>query len=88
MKIDTVSGIWEVCLLTGTLVMFLQSSYFWFGREKKFFFEHVCTHEWNENQDAGYPLTKTADELMAEFPDWEKAIRDFMAGGKKCSAGR
>lgn len=77
MKIDTI--VWD---LGGVLIDWnpgyvFTDSYFGSAEKKQFFFEHVCTHDWNENQDAGYPLAKATDELVAEFPDWGKAIRDF-----------
>ncbi|TAL45958.1 MAG: HAD family phosphatase [Chitinophagaceae bacterium] len=45
--------------------------------EIDWFFENICTHDWNENQDAGYPLTKATDELVAKHPEWEKEIRAY-----------
>jgi len=41
------------------------------------FFNQVCTSDWNENQDAGYPIDKATEEKIAEHPEWEPAIRDF-----------
>ncbi len=41
------------------------------------FFDTVCTNDWNENQDAGYPIAQATAEKIAEFPEWESAIRDF-----------
>lgn len=41
------------------------------------FFQHICTSDWNENQDAGYPIAQATAEKIAEFPEWESAIRDF-----------
>ena len=29
----------------------------------KEFYEKVCTFEWNENQDAGYPLDKATEDI-------------------------
>ena len=47
-------------------------------REKmKWFFDHICTHDWNENQDAGYPLAKATEERVAMFPEHEEWIRMF-----------
>lgn len=47
-------------------------------REKmQWFFDHVCTHDWNENQDAGYPLEKATEERIALFPEHEELIRMF-----------
>jgi 2-haloacid dehalogenase len=50
-----------------------------FDTEEKidWFFENVCTNEWNENQDAGYPLDKATEELVAEHPQWEREIRVY-----------
>ncbi|MBA6153644.1 HAD family hydrolase [Gelidibacter maritimus] len=47
-------------------------------REKmQWFFDHVCTHDWNENQDAGYPLQKATEDRVALFPEYEELIRMF-----------
>jgi 2-haloacid dehalogenase len=50
-----------------------------FDTEEKidWFFENICTGEWNENQDAGYPLDKATEELIAKHPEWEKEIRVY-----------
>ena len=64
-------------------------NYFESREQRNYFFEHVCTGEWNENQDAGYPIAKATEEKLAEFPEWENPIRDFygrweeMLGGAK-----
>ncbi len=47
-------------------------------REKmQWFFDTICTHDWNENQDAGYPLQKATEERVALFPEHEELIRMF-----------
>ena len=47
-------------------------------REKmQWFFDHVCTSDWNENQDAGYPLAQATQDLVEKFPDYERYIRMF-----------
>ena len=47
-------------------------------REKMtWFFDHVCTSDWNENQDAGYPIQKATEERVALFPEHEALIRLF-----------
>ena len=47
-------------------------------REKmKWFFDNICTHDWNENQDAGYPLAKATEERVALFPEHEHLIRMY-----------
>ena len=45
--------------------------------EIDWFFENVATHDWNENQDAGYPIALATEELIQKHPDWEKEIRAF-----------
>jgi 2-haloacid dehalogenase len=51
--------------------------YFDTPERRDYFFEHICTSGWNENQDAGYPIAKATEERIALFPGWEKAIRDY-----------
>lgn len=47
-------------------------------REKmKWFFDTICTNDWNENQDAGYPLDKATEERIALFPEHEELIRMY-----------
>ncbi|WP_299554947.1 HAD family phosphatase [Seonamhaeicola sp.] len=47
-------------------------------REKmQWFFDTICTSDWNENQDAGYPMAKATEERVAMFPEHEKLIRMF-----------
>jgi 2-haloacid dehalogenase len=41
------------------------------------FFENICTSEWNENQDAGKSLQEATDELVATHPEYEKEIRAY-----------
>ena len=43
----------------------------------KEFYEKVCTFEWNENQDAGYPLDKATEERIKIFPEYEDQIRMY-----------
>ena len=47
-------------------------------REKmQWFFDIICTNDWNENQDAGYPMQKATEERVALFPEHEELIRMF-----------
>ena len=47
-------------------------------REKmQWFFDNICTSDWNENQDAGYPMQKATEERVAMFPEHEELIRMF-----------
>jgi 2-haloacid dehalogenase len=45
--------------------------------KKKFFFENVCTSDWNENQDAGYPIQKATEDLVAKHPEWKEHIEAY-----------
>lgn len=49
------------------------------GNRKKmqWFFDNICTSDWNENQDAGYPMAKATEDRVALFPEYEKEIRMF-----------
>jgi 2-haloacid dehalogenase len=41
------------------------------------FYREICTMDWNENQDAGYPIDKATEELVALFPQYEDWIRQY-----------
>ncbi len=45
--------------------------------KRRYFFENICTHDWNVEQDAGRPLTAATELLVSQFPDWEAEIRDY-----------
>ena len=45
--------------------------------ERRWFFDNICTHEWNLQQDAGRPLAEATEEKVLEFPEYEKQIRAF-----------
>ncbi len=46
-------------------------------KKMQWFFDNICTHDWNENQDAGYPLAKATEERIALFPEYENLIKMF-----------
>lgn len=46
-------------------------------KERQYFFENICTSEWNEEQDAGRSLQEATDILLARFPEQEENIRAF-----------
>jgi 2-haloacid dehalogenase len=41
------------------------------------FLGHICTPEWNEEQDGGRPLQEATDLLVSRFPDHAVHIRAF-----------
>ena len=42
---------------------YMYNNVFQTEEEVEWFLENICTPDWNENQDAGYPLQKATDEL-------------------------
>ena len=48
------------------------------NKEKmKEFYNKVCTFDWNENQDAGYPLKKATEDRIKLFPEYENLIQMY-----------
>lgn len=45
--------------------------------QMRWFFENICTHDWNVEQDAGRPLAEATEELVAKHPEWEAEIRAY-----------
>ncbi len=77
MKIETI--IWD---LGGVLIDWnpkyvFNESYFESEEKRDYFFRHICTSDWNEEQDAGRSIVEATQLLVSEFPDWEKPIRDY-----------
>ena len=62
-----------------------------FDSEEKvnWFLENICTMDWNEQQDAGRPITEANDILISKHPDYKKEIEAYygrwteMLGGAK-----
>lgn len=52
-------------------------TYFESEEKWEYFFNNICTGDWNEEQDAGRSIVEATEELITKFPDWEKPIRDF-----------
>lgn len=45
--------------------------------EMQYFFNEICTHDWNIQQDAGRPLAEATEILVEQFPDYEPHIRAY-----------
>lgn len=45
--------------------------------QRKWFYENVCTPDWNEEQDAGRGLQKATELLISQFPEHEENIRHY-----------
>lgn len=52
-------------------------TYFDSLEKRDFFLNHICTMDWNEQQDAGRSIVEATQELIEKFPDWEQPIRDY-----------
>ena len=46
-------------------------------KKMQWFFDEICTMDWNENQDAGYPLDQATEERVKMFPQYEQWIRMY-----------
>ncbi|MGD9169464.1 MAG: HAD family phosphatase [Candidatus Thiodiazotropha sp.] len=55
--------------------------------EMEYFLEHVCSHTWNEEQDAGRPLSQATSALQKEFPEHEKMIQHYYDDWEKMLNG-
>lgn len=79
MAIDTI--IWDLggVLVDWSPLYVYDDAYFSDLADRDYFFEHICTGDWNERQDAGYSLQLATEEKLREFPDlrWRQPILDF-----------
>lgn len=57
--------------------MHVYRDYFESEEKRAYFFEHICTPDWNEMQDEGRSIVEATLELIERHPEWEQAIRDF-----------
>lgn len=57
--------------------MYVYKDYFASVEKRDYFFTHICTSDWNEEQDAGRSIVEATQSLVAQFPDWEQPIRDY-----------
>lgn len=46
-------------------------------KDMEFFFEKICTMDWNEDQDAGKLIADATAEKIAEYPEWKEAIEAY-----------
>jgi 2-haloacid dehalogenase len=57
--------------------MHVYRDYFDSEEKLKYFFDHICTSDWNEEQDAGRSIVEATQELVNKYPEWEQPIRDY-----------
>lgn len=55
--------------------------------EVTWFLENICTHDWNEKQDAGRPFEEATDELVQKFPEHEAAIQAWYGRWQETISG-
>ncbi len=44
---------------------------------RAYFYENICTHDWNLEQDAGRSIESATEMLVAQYPEWTPEIRDY-----------
>ena len=60
---------------------------------RRYFFENICTHDWNIEQDAGRSLSDATTLLVDQWPEWETEVRTYygrwaeMLGGPHAGDG-
>ena len=57
--------------------LYVYANYFETSEQRDYFFSHICTSAWNEEQDAGRSLAEGTELLVQQHPDWESAIHDY-----------
>jgi 2-haloacid dehalogenase len=62
-------------------------NYFESVEKRDHFFSHICTSDWNEQQDAGKLISEATDQLILQHPEWEKPIRDYYGRWKEMLKG-
>ena len=52
-------------------------------QDMRFFLDNICTKEWNEEQDAGYPLEKATKDLINKHPKYINEIKAYYSRWKE-----
>jgi len=45
--------------------------------QQKHFLQHICTPDWNEQQDAGRTIKEATEELVKQYPEWKEYIKAY-----------
>lgn len=53
----------------------------------QWFLQNICTSDWNENQDAGYPLAQATQDLVEKFPEYQHYIKMFYGNWENMLGG-
>ena len=62
---------------------YLYKKIFAHEKDMRFFLDNICTKEWNENQDAGYPLVQATNDLIKEYPQYQDEINAYYTRWKE-----
>jgi 2-haloacid dehalogenase len=76
-KVKTIIFDLGAVLLDWNPLYVYDENYFESQEKRDHFFSKICTSEWNEEQDAGRSIVTGTQLLVAQFPQWEQAIRDY-----------
>lgn len=55
--------------------------------KRKYFFENICTADWNEEQDAGRTIKEANEILIAKHPEWKEHIEAYYGRWKEMLGG-
>jgi 2-haloacid dehalogenase len=55
--------------------------------QMEYFLQHICSPEWNEEQDGGRPLQEATELLVSRHPGHEENIRHFYGRWEEMLAG-
>jgi len=77
LAIDTIIFDLGGVLLDWNPLYVYDDNYFESIEKRDYFFSTICTGDWNEEQDAGNPISDATQELVKKFPECEQPIRDF-----------
>ncbi len=55
--------------------------------QMRWFYDNICTPDWNEEQDAGKSLQLATEELVKKFPEHETNIRMYYGRWKEMLGG-
>ena len=56
---------------------YIYDTYFGSVEKAEWFLSNVCTYEWNQQHDAGKPISEGVAELVARFPEWKTEIEMY-----------
>lgn len=56
--------------------------------KRQWFFDNICTSDWNEEQDAGRLIKTATEELVAKHPEYQVEIEAFYGRWKEMLKGQ